>query len=175
MLFWRIWATKQLLVLSDFQSIFFLLLKSMWTSNCLVTHVFKNILFCVQHKERNEYRFGTTCEWVNNDRNEMLGWTIPLMTVGCMFSSVPLRPARIRLSRLFTFILDINQLSLYISLGCFDSISSKDSLVHLSGTVKTGFFVCCSTILWYFAKSRSLRHFYRPRSKIVISHTPMPK
>ncbi len=34
-------------------------------------------------------------EWVNNDRNKILAWTIPLMTVGCMFSSVPLRPARI--------------------------------------------------------------------------------
>ncbi len=35
--------------------------------------------------------------WVSkyNDRNTIVGWTIPLMTVGCMFSSVPLRPARI--------------------------------------------------------------------------------
>ncbi len=30
----------------------------------------------------------------------------------------------------------------------------------------------CSTILRYFFKSRSWRHFYRPQSKIVISHTP---
>ncbi len=29
----------------------------------------------------------------------------------------------------------------------------------------------CSTILWDFFKSRSGRHFYLPRSKIVISHT----
>ncbi len=56
--------------------------------------------------------------WVSkyNDRNTILGWTnvIPLITVACMFSSVPLRharisnmQARIRLSRLFTFIIDI--------------------------------------------------------------------
>ncbi len=55
--------------------------------------------------------------WVskyNDDINTIWGWTIPLMTVGCMFSSVPLRPARvsntqarIRLSRLFTFLLNI--------------------------------------------------------------------
>ncbi len=31
--------------------------------------------------------------------------------------------------------------------------------------------VRCSTILRYFSKSRSWRHFYSPRSKIVISHT----
>ncbi len=33
----------------------------------------------------------------------------------------------------------------------------------------------CSTILWYLFKSRSWRHFYRPRSRIIISHTPTPK
>ncbi len=35
--------------------------------------------------------------WVSkyNDRKTIVGWTIPLMTVGCMFSSVTLRPARI--------------------------------------------------------------------------------
>ncbi len=32
--------------------------------------------------------------------------------------------------------------------------------------------VRCSTILRYFSKSRSWRHFYSPRSKIVLSHTP---
>ncbi len=32
--------------------VFFLFLsKSMWTSNCLVTHVLQNTLFCVQHKK----------------------------------------------------------------------------------------------------------------------------
>ncbi len=31
--------------------IFFLLSKSTWTSNCLVTHVLQNTLFCVQHKK----------------------------------------------------------------------------------------------------------------------------
>ncbi len=35
--------------------------------------------------------------------------------------------------------------------------------------------VRCSTILRYFSKSRSWRHFYSPRSKIVISHTPTVK
>ncbi len=30
----------------------------------------------------------------------------------------------------------------------------------------------CSTILRYFFKSRLWRHFYHPRSKIIISHTP---
>ncbi len=36
---------------SDLHSIFFFLSKSMWTSNCLVTHVLQNTLFCVQHKK----------------------------------------------------------------------------------------------------------------------------
>jgi len=31
----------------------------------------------------------------------------------------------------------------------------------------------CNTILRYFFKSRSWKHFNRPRLKIVISHTPM--
>lgn len=31
----------------------------------------------------------------------------------------------------------------------------------------------CSTILWYFFKSRSWRNFNHPRSKIVLSHTPI--
>ncbi len=39
---------------------FFFLSKSVWTSNCLVTHILQNIFFCVQHKNKNEYRFGTT-------------------------------------------------------------------------------------------------------------------
>ncbi len=51
-------------------------------------------------------------EWVNNDRNYILGWTIPLMTVSCIVLSLEdLRAsntqARIRLSRLFTLIIDI--------------------------------------------------------------------
>ncbi len=33
-------------------TVFFLfLLKSMWTSNCLVFHLLQNTLFCVQHKK----------------------------------------------------------------------------------------------------------------------------
>ncbi len=32
--------------------------------------------------------------------------------------------------------------------------------------------MCCSTILRYFFKSRSWKHVYHTRSKIVISHTP---
>ncbi len=82
MLFWRMWKTKQLLVLSDLHSIFFLLSKTMSTSNCLVFHILQNY-----------YRFGTTCEGVNHDWNVIIGWTIPLMTVGCVFNSVLLRPA----------------------------------------------------------------------------------
>ncbi len=70
----------------------------------------------------HNFVFSTWKKWIQfwdnmrvskyNDRNTVLGWTILLMTVGCMFSSVPLRPARIymqariRLSQLFTFILD---------------------------------------------------------------------
>ncbi len=34
--------------------------------------------------------------------------------------------------------------------------------------------VRCSTILQYFSKSRSWRHFYHPRSKIIVLHTPNP-
>jgi len=45
------WVTKQLLVPSDFHSIFFLLWKSMGTSNCLVTHILQNIFFYVQQKK----------------------------------------------------------------------------------------------------------------------------
>ncbi len=82
----------------------FLLSKSMWTSNvdCLVTNVFPNIVcvivivIVIVSTKINEYRFGTTCEWVNNDRNYILGSTIPLIVLNPgMFSSVPLRPARI--------------------------------------------------------------------------------
>ncbi len=36
---------------SSVTSIFFLLSKSMWTSNCLLTQTHQNILFCVQHKK----------------------------------------------------------------------------------------------------------------------------
>ncbi len=49
----------------------------------------KYLLLC-STQERNEYRFGTTCEWINTDRNNILGWTIPLMTVGSMFNTVSL-------------------------------------------------------------------------------------
>ncbi len=70
-----------------------------------VTHILQNIFFCVQHRNKNEYRFGTTWQWVNNDRIRIFGWTIPLMTSCSMFSSVPLRPARIcfSLNRYFHF------------------------------------------------------------------------
>jgi len=33
-------------------------------------------IFCAQ-KERNEYRFGITWEWVNYDRIFIFGWTVP--------------------------------------------------------------------------------------------------
>ncbi len=48
----------------------------------------------------NKYLFLSFCFWVPscwpwqyNDGNTILGWTILLITVGGMFSSVPLRPA----------------------------------------------------------------------------------
>ncbi len=81
---------------------------------------------------------GTTCEWVNNDRNNILGWTIPLITVGSMYSrpTVPLRPAPIKYTGMHPFLSAVyfhfrhNQLSLYINLVCFVSISTKDNLVQ---------------------------------------------
>ncbi len=65
-----------------------------------------------------------------------------------MFSSVPLRSARIYtsthpfLSLLFTLILDNCKVCLYVNLMCFDRISSKDNLVQKSGAVRQAFFVC---------------------------------
>ncbi len=38
---------------------FFLLSKSMGTSNCLVTHILQNIFFCVQHKKEIHTGLGT--------------------------------------------------------------------------------------------------------------------
>ncbi len=85
-------------------------------------------------QERNEYRFGTTWEWVNNDRNVIVGWTIPLMTVGCMFNTVPLRPicrrASVCLRCCVYFHFRHNQLSLNINLVCFDRISANDNFVQ---------------------------------------------
>ncbi len=48
-------VTKQLLVPTDFDSRKKNIWKSVGTSNCLVTHILQNILFCVQHKNTNEY------------------------------------------------------------------------------------------------------------------------
>ncbi len=95
----------------------------------------KYIILC-SAQEINEYRFGTTCEWVNNDRNYILGWTIPLITVGSMFCPVPLRPAPIKYTGSHLFLSAVyfhfrhNQLSIYINLVCFDSISTKANLVQ---------------------------------------------
>ncbi len=81
----------------------------------------------------------------------MKGWTIPLITVGSMFShkyslqNVSLRPAPIKytVTHLFLSAVYIHfrhyQLSLY--LVCFDSISTKDNLIQLSGTVWQAFSV----------------------------------
>ncbi len=83
-----------------------------------------------------------------NDRNTILGWTnvTPSITVVSMFSTVPLRPARvsniqtrIRLSRLFTFLLDITNWVYTQTLLYFGSIGSKDNLVQLSGAVRQAF------------------------------------
>ncbi len=96
---------------SSVTSIFSFLAKSMWTSNCLVTQIHQNILFCVQHKKH------------------ILGWIIPLMTVGCMFNTVPLRPicrhASVCLSCCVNFHFRHNQLSLYVNLVCLWPISHK--------------------------------------------------
>ncbi len=93
----------------------------------------KYLILC-SAQERNEYRFGTTCEWVNNDRIVIVGWTIPLMTVGCMFNAVPLRPicrcASVCLSCCVYFHFRHNQLSLNINLVCFDRISANDNFVQ---------------------------------------------
>ncbi len=56
---------------------FFLLWKTMVPQNSLITNFLQNIFLCVQQKQRNSYRFGTTWGWVN-DRIFIFGWTIPL-------------------------------------------------------------------------------------------------
>ncbi len=83
-LFLRVWETKQLLIPSDFifiyifiqlLYIFFLLSKSVGTSNCLVTHILQNIFFVFSTRIKNVYRFGTW-QWVNKDIIYIFGWTI---------------------------------------------------------------------------------------------------
>ncbi len=101
---------------------FFLLSKSVGTSNCLLTQILQNI-FCVQDKNTNQYRFGTTRHRVNNDRIKNVGRTIPLMKIGSIISPVPLKPARISLSPpTETFTLDITN-CLYVTC-VFDSFSA---------------------------------------------------
>ncbi len=36
----------------------------------------KYLILCSAHEKKKKYRFGTTCEWVNNDRKDIFGWTI---------------------------------------------------------------------------------------------------
>ncbi len=69
------------------------------------------------------------------------------MTVGCMFSTVPLRPARTHpfVSAVY-FHFRYSQLSLYLNLLCFDSISARDNLVELSGAVRQAFNACFSGV-----------------------------
>ncbi len=49
--------------------------------NCSVSHILQNIFLCVQQEQRHSCRFGTTWGWVNDDRNFIFGWTIPLSLI----------------------------------------------------------------------------------------------
>jgi len=57
-------VTIQFLVPIDFNSIFFLLWKSVGAVNCLATNILWNIFLCVQQTKRDSYRFGTNWGWV---------------------------------------------------------------------------------------------------------------
>jgi len=51
-IFWRMPVTKQLIDPIDFNSIFFLLWKSMGSINRLITNILQNIFLCLQQKKK---------------------------------------------------------------------------------------------------------------------------
>ncbi len=51
-----------------------------WGFGCLVSHILQNIFFVCSTEDRNS-GFGTTWGWVNDDRMEILGWTVPLNVI----------------------------------------------------------------------------------------------
>ncbi len=57
-----------------------ILWKSMVPQNCSVSHILQNIFLC-DSEQRHSCRFGTSREWVNDDRIFIFGWTIPLRLV----------------------------------------------------------------------------------------------
>ncbi len=135
MLFWGTRTTKQLLILGDFQIV--PTIKVNVDQQLFGYPDSPKYLILCSAQERNEYRFGTTWEWVNNDRNVIVGWTIPLMTFGCMFNTVPLRAARVKYTGAHLFVSAVvnfhfrhNQLSLYVNLVCFDRIRAKDNFTN---------------------------------------------
>ncbi len=74
---------------------FFFLSKSKWPANVWFSTFFKIPYFVFSTRKKLIQVWDNMRVSKYNDRNTILGRTIPLITVGGMFSTVPLNPARI--------------------------------------------------------------------------------
>ncbi len=77
------WVTNNLVVPTDFHNVGKIPWKSMGNRYCLVTHIFQNIIFCVQQKNKliqvcNNLRMSKL--W----QNFYFGWTNPLTAHCCL-------------------------------------------------------------------------------------------